>query len=344
MNLRKLLLPLSGLYWIGTGIRNLLFNTGLKKETSFEVPIINVGNLSVGGTGKSPHVMYLINLLKDHYKIATLSRGYGRKTRGFEFANYASKVYDIGDEPMQFFRRFKNKIIVTVCENRVFGARKIINDFYPEVILLDDAYQHRYIKPGLNILLTDYNHPYSTDYLLPAGNLRESKKGAKRADIVIVTKCPSDLTESKLSQLEADLKLKSHQELFLSKIIYDTKIYGKHGEISMGEWLNYNVVVVTGIANASDFVKFCENNFRAVLHLEFPDHHNFSDYEIEYIRKRYKDTEGNRLLLTTEKDYTRLLEEESLKNDLYYLPISIELNNPKKFNELITNYIQENKA
>ena len=342
MNWRKFLLPLSGLYWMGTSFRNMLFNSGLRKETSFDIPIINVGNLSVGGTGKSPHVMYLIDLLKNQYKICTLSRGYGRKTRGFVFANYDAKVYDIGDEPMQFFRRFKNKIIVTVCEDRVVGAQKIIRDFYPDAILLDDAYQHRNIKPGFNILLTEFRQPYSQDYVLPAGNLREGSTGSRRADVVIVTKCPENLNEKMVKQLRHDLKIKPHQELFFSKIVYDQKIYGIHGEIPMSNWMNYNVVVVTGIANANDFVKFCETNFRAVLHLEYPDHHNFSDTEIDYIRKRFRDTEGERLILTTEKDYMRLLEEESLKNDLYYLPISIELNDAEKFNHMILDYVGKN--
>ncbi|WP_068598239.1 tetraacyldisaccharide 4'-kinase [Vaginella massiliensis] len=342
MNWRKFLLPLSGLYWIGTSFRNMLFNAGILKETSFDIPIINVGNLSVGGTGKSPHVMYLIELLKNKYKIATLSRGYGRKTKGFVFANYQTKVYDIGDEPMQFFRRFKNKIIVTVCEDRVTGANKLIRDFYPDAIVLDDAFQHRNIKPGLNILLTEYHQPYSQDYVLPAGNLREGSAGAKRADVVIVTKCPENLNEKEVRALQHDLKLKPNQELFFSKIVYDHRIYGLHGEIPMSEWMNYNVVLITGIAKADDFVAFCKTNFRAVLHLEYPDHHNFSDSEIDYIRKRYRDTEGDKLLLTTEKDYVRLLEEESLKNELYYLPIGIELNDPEKFNRLVLNYVSNN--
>lgn len=343
MNWRKLLFPFSGLYWLGSSLRNVFYNVGFLKQTQFDLPIINVGNLSVGGTGKSPHVMYLIDLLKNNYKVCTLSRGYGRKSRGFKFANYESKVYDIGDEPMQFFRRFKNKIIVTVCEDRVAGVQKIIRDFYPDLVLLDDAYQHRSIKPGFNILLTDYQHPYSKDYLLPAGNLRESRAGAQRADVIIVTKCPENLTEKNVQQLRVSLKVKPKQELFFSRIEYATKVIGSHGEIPMSNWLNYNAVVVTGIANAQNFIAFCEKNFRAVLHLEFPDHHNFSNSEIEYIRKRYQNTEGERILLTTEKDYMRLMEEESLKNDLYYLPISVTLNDEEKFNELILDYVRENQ-
>ena len=343
MNWRKLLFPFSGLYWLGSSLRNVFYNIGFLKQTQFDLPIINVGNLSVGGTGKSPHVLYLIELLKNNYKVCTLSRGYGRKSRGFKFANYESKVYDIGDEPMQFFRRFKNKIIVTVCENRVTGAQKIIRDFYPDLIILDDAYQHRSIKAGFNILLTDYQFPYSKDYLLPAGNLRESRAGAKRADVIIVTKCPENLTEKNVQQLRESLRVKPKQELFFSKIEYATKLIGLHDEIPMSNWLNYNAVVVTGIANAQNFVAFCEEKFRAVLHLEFPDHHNFSNTEIEYIRKRYQNTEGERILLTTEKDYMRLMEEESLKNDMYYLPISVTLNDEKKFNELIIDYVRENQ-
>ncbi|HJD85878.1 tetraacyldisaccharide 4'-kinase [Empedobacter falsenii] len=346
MNWRRFLLPFSGLYWIGTSVRNLFYNIGMMRSTSFNIPIINVGNLSVGGTGKSPHIMYLIDLLKDEKLTATLSRGYGRKTKGFLIANYSSKVYDIGDEPMQFFQRFKNRILIAVCEERVFGAHKLIDHYKSEVILLDDAYQHRAIKAGFNIMLTDFNNPYYKDFLLPAGDLRESGSGVRRADIVIVTKCPDRILEEKHKEISKRIKLKSHQQLFFSKIVYDNKLIGRLDDVEKSTWKNLNVILVTGIAKTDGLVKFAEENFANVLHLEYPDHHNFSQSEIEYIYKRYEDTEGrkrfDKIIMTTEKDFMRLMEESMIKDDLYYIPIRIEINDKEKFNQTILEYVGKN--
>ncbi|WP_291067714.1 MULTISPECIES: tetraacyldisaccharide 4'-kinase [unclassified Empedobacter] len=346
MNWRRFLLPFSGLYWIGTSVRNLFYNIGMMRSSSFKIPIINVGNLSVGGTGKSPHIMYLIDLLKDEKLIATLSRGYGRKTKGFLIANYSSKVYDIGDEPMQFFQRFKNRILIAVCEDRAFGAQKLIDHYNAEAILLDDAYQHRGIKAGFNILLTDFNNPYYKDFLLPAGDLRESRSGVRRADIIIVTKCPDRISEEKHKEISKKINLKSHQQLFFSKIVYDNKLIGKLDNVEKSTWKNLNVILVTGIAKTDGLVKFAEENFANVLHLEYPDHHNFSQSEIEYIYKRYGDTEGrkrfDKIIMTTEKDYMRLMEESMIKDDLYYIPISIDINDKEKFNQTILEYVGQN--
>lgn len=342
MKWRKLLLPFSGLYWLGTAVRNVCYNTGLMRTTSFNLPMINVGNLSVGGTGKSPHVMYLIDLLKNERLVCTLSRGYGRKTKGFKVANYESKVYDIGDEPLQFFRRFKNRILIAVCEDRVYGVEKILKNFFPGIIILDDAFQHRRIKAGLNILLTDFNHPYYKDYPLPAGDLREGRGGARRADIIIVTKCPDTISSQKQEELMKRINLKSHQSLFFSKVVYDDLIINQFDTMSREKWLETNVVLVTGIAKPQPLVDFVTANFAHVLHLEYPDHHNFKDTEIDYISKRFIDTEGKKIILTTEKDYMRLLEEASLKQDLYYLPIRVELNDKEKFNQTILDYVRKN--
>ena len=346
MNWRRFLLPFSGLYWIGTSVRNLFYNIGMMRSSSFKIPIINFGNLSVGGTGKSPHIMYLIDLLKDEKLIATLSRGYGRKTKGFLIANYSSKVYDIGDEPMQFFQSFKNRILIAVCEDRAFGAQKLIDHYNADAILLDDAYQHRGIKAGFNILLTDYNNPYYKDFLLPAGDLRESRSGVRRADIIIVTKCPDRISEEKHKEISKKIKLRSHQQLFFSKIVYDNKLIGKLDNVEKSTWKNLNVILVTGIAKTDGLVKFAEENFANVLHLEYPDHHNFSQSEIEYIYKRYEDTEGrkrfDKIIMTTEKDYMRLMEESMIKDDLYYIPISIDINDKEKFNQTILEYVGQN--
>ena len=340
MNWRRLLLPFSGIYWGITSIRNKFFDWGLMRTTSFDLPIINVGNLSVGGTGKSPHVMYLIDLLKDEKMTCTLSRGYGRKTSGFRIANYDSKVYDIGDEPMQFFRRFKNKILISVCESRVQGVQQLLKHYYPGVIILDDAYQHRKIKAGFNILLTDYNQPYFEDYLLPAGDLRESGIGAQRADIIVVTKCPDTIPADRYAKFKEKINLNSNQQLFFSKIVYDNILIGANHNIEQSEWKKKNVILITGIANPDGLVKFVEANFKNVLHLKYPDHHNFKEVEIDYIRKRFAETEGDKIMVTTEKDYMRLLEEHSLKENLFYLPIRIELNDKEKFNQTILEYVR----
>ncbi|MBS7333907.1 MAG: tetraacyldisaccharide 4'-kinase [Weeksellaceae bacterium] len=340
MNWRRLLLPFSGIYWGITSIRNVFYNLGLMRTTSFDLPIINVGNLSVGGTGKSPHVMYLIDLLKDEKMTCTLSRGYGRKTSGFRIANYDSKVFDIGDEPMQFFRRFKNKILISVCESRVLGVQNLLKHYYPEIIILDDAFQHRQIKAGFNILLTDYNQPYFEDFLLPGGDLRESGAGAKRADIIIVTKCPDSIPNERFKVFQEKIKLRGNQQLFFSRIIYDNQLIGATHNLEQTEWFKKNVILVTGIANPTSLVNFAESNFKDVLHLKYPDHHNFKDVEIDYIRKRFDETEGEKIILTTEKDYMRLLEEGSLKNNLFYLPIRIELNDKEKFNQTILEYVR----
>lgn len=340
MNWRKLLLPFSGIYWIITSFRNLFYDLGLKRSTSFDLPIINVGNLSVGGTGKSPHVMYLIELLKDQKMTCTLSRGYGRKTKGFRIANYDAKVYDIGDEPMQFFRRFKNKILISVCEKRVLGVQKLLKHYYPEIIILDDAFQHRKIKAGFNILLTDYNHPYFEDYLLPGGDLRESRAGAKRADIIVITKSPEFISEEKQKAIRSKVNLSAKQQLFFSKIVYDEVLIGENHNINQSEWKNKNIILVTGIANPNSLLAFAEEHFRNVTHLKYPDHHNFKDVEIDYIRKRFEETEGDKIIVTTEKDYMRLFEERSLNNDLFYLPIRIELDDKEKFNQTILEYVR----
>lgn len=340
MNWRRLLLPFSGIYWGITTIRNVFYDLGLMRTTSFDLPIINVGNLSVGGTGKSPHVMYLIDLLKEEKMTCTLSRGYGRKTSGFRIANYDSKVFDIGDEPMQFFRRFKNKILISVCESRVLGVQNLLKHYYPELIILDDAFQHRQIKAGFNILLTDYNQPFFEDFLLPGGDLRESRAGAKRADIIIVTKCPDSIPNERFQVFQDKIKLKENQQLFFSRIIYDNQLIGATHNLQQTEWINKNVILVTGIANPTSLVNFVEANFKNVLHLMYPDHHNFKDVEIDYIRKRFDETEGDKIILTTEKDYMRLLEEGSLKDNMYYLPIRIELNDKEKFNQTILEYVR----
>lgn len=343
MDWRKLLLPLSGLFWIGVSLRNLAYRVGLLHSKRFPVPVICVGNLSVGGTGKSPHVMLVADILKDEKQVAMLSRGYGRKTSGLKIANYSSQVYDIGDEPLQFFNRFRNKIVVAVCENRITGINHLIDFYRSEVILMDDGFQHRQVKPGCSILLTDFNEPYTSDYLLPAGNLREPRSGARRANIIIITKCPDSFSVKQRDQLLAKIKPKSHQKIFFSKVVYSNSVIGTSFTLNSDEWSDYDVILVTGIAKSKPFTDFVKSKFKSVKHMEFPDHHNFSQNEIMKIDAEFdKNPNVQKIILTTEKDYMRLKDEAALIENLFYLPIEVELNDYSTFKETILDYVRKN--
>lgn len=343
MNWRKLLLPLSGLFWIGVSLRNLAYKTGLLRSVRFRNPVICVGNLSVGGTGKSPHVMMVADILKDEFQTAMLSRGYGRKTSGLVIANYSSKVYDIGDEPLQFFNRFKNKIVVAVSESRVFGIRHLVNFYKSEVILMDDGFQHRQVRPGFSILLTDFNDPYTSDYLLPAGNLREPRSGARRADIIIVTKCPDAFSVKKRDAILHKIHPKPNQQVFFSKVVYSNSAIGNRFTLESDEWGEYEVVLVTGIAKAKPFVDFVKLRFKTVHHLKFSDHHNFSMADVQRIDDEFdKISALHKIILTTEKDYMRLKDESALIENLFYLPIEVELNDFDGFRDKLLNYVRKN--
>lgn len=343
MNWRKLLLPFSGLFWLGVSVRNLLFSTGIFKSKKFKVPIICVGNLSVGGTGKSPHVMLIADFLKDEFQTAMISRGYGRKTKGLKIANYNSKVYDIGDEPLQFFNRFKNKIVVAVCEKRTLGIRHLLKYYHSEVIIMDDGFQHRQVKPGFSVLLTDFNHPYTKDFLLPAGNLREPRSAAKRADVIIVTKCPDTFTVKQRDKIIKKIKPKKHQQVFFSKIVYAQAVLGTMYNLEADSWVDYDVILVTGIANSKSLVNFVKSKFKYVQHIDFPDHHNFSISDVQKINQEFENIKNiNKIILTTEKDYMRLKDERILVENLFYLPIQVELDNELMFKEIILNYVRKN--
>lgn len=344
MNWRKLLLPLSGLFWIGVSIRNLLYATGLFRSRKFKIPVICVGNLSTGGTGKSPHVMLVADIIKDELQTAMLSRGYGRKTSGLVIANYGSKVFDIGDEPLQFFNRFRNKIVVAVSENRVNGILHLMKHYNTQAVLMDDGFQHRQVNPGFSILLTDFNDPYTSDYLLPAGNLREPRSGAKRADIIIITKCPDAFSVKQRDALLNKIKPKAHQKVYFSKIVYSNSAIGRRFTLESDEWRDYEVVLVTGIANAKPFVEFIQDQFKTVHHLEFNDHHNFSVADVQKIDDTFDKIKTlHKAILTTEKDYMRLKDESALLENLFYLPIEVELNDYEGFKENVLNYVRKNK-
>ncbi len=328
--IRFLLFPIAVVYDVITSIRNHFFESGFFSSKTYTTPTIVVGNLSVGGTGKSPQIEYLIRLLKDQYKVATLSRGYKRKTEGFQIVNNAHTAEDVGDEPLQFFSKFDN-ITVAVDANRREGIEKLQKKKNPDVILLDDAFQHRKVKAGFYILLTKYNDLYVDDFLLPTGNLRESKRGAKRADVVVVTKCPQ-LTDAEKLKVKKKLKLQKHQQLFFSSIVYNEFLRGEE-EVSLASLKEKEIVLVTGIAAPSPLLTFLTSEGIQFTHLKFPDHHNFTDADILKITKASQ----QKMILTTEKDYVRL---KGRLNNLFYIGIKTTfLEYEQSFNNGILDYI-----
>lgn len=336
--LRILLFPFAVLYgWI-TVFRNFLFDKGILKSASFDIPIIAVGNLSVGGTGKTPQIEYLIRLLSSHYKVAVLSRGYKRKSQGFILADADSNAEILGDEPFQYHRKFPN-IQVAVDANRKNGIEQLLSQpEKPEVILLDDAYQHRKVKAGFYILLTSYGDLYADDFMLPTGNLREGRRGAKRADVVIVTKCPSGLSREKQEEIREKLHLKSDQLLCFTYIEYDEKVYGNAQTLFVSDLIKENKILVAGIAKPEPFFFHLQNDKDLVL--TYPDHHHFSDEDISRINEKSID----KLIITTEKDYVRLKGKLD-DSKLFYLPIRTAfLAGKDDFDKIINNYVGKSTA
>jgi tetraacyldisaccharide 4'-kinase len=325
-----------------TSVRNTIYDWGISKSTSFKIPIINVGNLSVGGSGKSPMVMYLAELLSKNYRTGVLSRGYGRRSKGYGITNYESNYKTVGDEAMQLFERFRNKFVIGVSEDRVHGAKKMIDDMDLDVLILDDAYQHRAIKPGFNILMTDYNDPYFKDFLLPAGDLRESRNGVKRAQIIMVSKCPENLTAEKKQYYISRIKPQHNQKVFFSSIGYDENIYAHNQFLPDNNLDYYDILLITGIANPKPLLNHLSRFSQRVKHLKFKDHHNFSDQDIKNIIAEYKKLGEYKLILTTEKDYVRLKIFHYLREFLYYWPINVRIDNKEEFNQTILDYVRKN--
>lgn len=331
--LRKLLFPFAILYGLITGIRNFLFDKGILKSYSFDLPVIAVGNLSVGGTGKTPQIEYLIRLLSDKYKVSTLSRGYKRQSKGFILAEASSNAAILGDEPFQFYKKFKD-IQVAVDADRKNGIEKLLSlPEKPEVILLDDAFQHRKVKAGFYILLTSYGDLYSDDFMLPTGNLRESRSGAKRANVIVVTKCPFNLSQDKQNDIKNRLNVSANQELYFTFIAYDNFIYGENRKINVNEIQTASKLLVAGIAKPEPFFAYLQDTHDVCL--SFPDHHNFTDKDILEI----KNLAQNNIIITTEKDYVRL--KGSLPSgQLFYLPIqSCFISGSENFDKNILNYV-----
>ncbi len=314
MHWRKLLYPFSLPYRLITGIRNWAFNNSILPSHKFDVPVICIGNLSTGGTGKTPMVEFLIENLTG-YKIGFVSRGYGRKTKGLRWVNKDSSATEVGDEPLQIIQKH-SKLTAAVSEKRTEGITAVIEKSYPDLILLDDAFQHRYVKPHFSILLTTYNEPYYRDHLLPAGNLREAQSGRKRADMIVVTKCPANLNDKGRKDIKTRLRLSENQRVFFSSLSYDVVHKNEKDQLKDGE-----ISVVTGIANPAPMLAHLAESFTVTSHLAFRDHHNFTDTDLRKI------TASKNPVVTTEKDWTRLkslLTADELTN-IYYLPIKVDI-------------------
>lgn len=329
-----LLTPLSWLYGSIMAVRNWLFDNKILKEEEYDIPIVGVGNLTVGGTGKTPHVEYIVRNLASDYKIAVLSRGYKRKTKGFVLANSKSTPELIGDEPLQIYQKFSSVATVAVCENRRKGIKELMRLFPDlQLIVLDDAFQHRWVKPKVSVLLTDYNRPFYKDHILPLGRLRESPRQVNRADMVVVTKCPSDLLPINFRIAAKDLDLMKFQKLFFTRYNYDEikPVFPDQA----GEEVTLNglggedgVLLVTGIAHPRYFVRYFRDYPFKVKVDHFPDHHDFSRSDIMKIKEMYTALQGRRkLIVTTEKDAVRMSHNpyfpQELKAATYYLPISV---------------------
>ncbi|MDE6649034.1 MAG: tetraacyldisaccharide 4'-kinase [Muribaculaceae bacterium] len=334
--LKYVLTPLSWLYGFGVYVRNKFFDWGIFKEVSFGVPVVGVGNITVGGTGKTPHVEYILECLRYRRNIAVLSRGYKRKTRGFLIASAKSTPDSIGDEPLQIYEKFGGTVKVAVCESRVKGVKELIKQFPDlDLIVLDDSFQHRYIKPKVNIMLMDYSRPVYADNILPLGRLRESARAIDRADMVITTKCPSSVSALDMRIVSKHLNLMPYQKLYFSAFDYGGLIPVFPDECTKRVLIDEitaddTVLLLTGIANPRPFV----NHFRQypfkkrVLH--FPDHHDFKKSDLNEILTKFNAASGTRkYIITTEKDAMRISHNpyfpHELMSHIFYIPIGVKM-------------------
>ena len=345
------LLPLSWFYGLGVRLRNQLFDMGVLKEQAFDIPVISVGNITVGGTGKTPHVEYLIRLLGEHMKIGVLSRGYKRKSKGYVLADKDTPMSTIGDEPYQMKTKFPN-VFVAVDKNRRHGIERLITDEATkniEAILLDDAFQHRYVKPGINIMLADYHRFVINDKLLPAGCLREPLSGKNRADIVIITKCPTDLKPMEFRVLTKNIDLYPFQTLFFTTIDYGDlqPVFGTESR-KLNSLKHTNVLLLTGIASPEQMKADLKHHCRHIEHMSFADHHQFVHKDMVALHARFAAMQSPKMIVTTEKDASRLTAIENLSAEIrqaiYTLPINIRflLDSKETFNHKIVSYVRKN--
>ncbi|TSD67808.1 tetraacyldisaccharide 4'-kinase [Inquilinus sp. KBS0705] len=346
--LRWLLFPFSMLYGLVVIIRNWGYDTGLIKSRQFEVPTICVGNLEVGGAGKSPMTEYLVRLLKKDYQLATLSRGYGRQTKGFVTATTTTTATDIGDEPAQFKHKFPD-ITVAVCEDRAAGIDQLKTNH--DLILLDDAYQHRAVRAGLNILLFDYKQLQQVRLLLPAGNLREPFSGKWRADIIVVTKCPTDITYEQKNRCYYRIAPDNRQPLFFTGIAYQPLQDMQGNPVSYVIDADTTVFLLTGIANPAPLLQHIKTFTNRIIHHNYPDHHPFSLKNISKLADEYTAcTSRKKIIITTEKDAQRLglqvLQKAIAGLPVWVLPIGVDFlgEGQQNFNEIVSNYVRENRA
>ena len=356
IKINKALLPLSWIYGLGVGVRNLLFEMDILKSKHYSIPVISVGNITVGGTGKTPHVEYLIRLLKDKLNVAVLSRGYKRKSSGFVLAGNDTSMADIGDEPFQMKQKFP-EVTVAVDSKRTRGIEKLTShegEKSIDVILLDDAFQHRYVKPGINILLVDYHRLIIYDQLLPAGRLREPVKSKDRADIVIVTKCPKEMKPMEFRVLTKAMNLYPYQQLYFSTHDYDAPkpLFPDEAEqqafTSLESLAGKNVLMLTGIASPQQMEHDLMPHAGSLSKLSFSDHHAFTAKDIRKLNDTFSAMTTPKLVITTEKDATRLATAEGMSQEvrshLFVLPIhvSIMLGQENDFNNFILSYLHKN--
>ncbi len=342
--MRYLLLLLSYIYNIITSFRNLLFDYKILSSKSYNIPIICIGNLELGGTGKTPHVQYIINLLKSKYKIAVLSRGYGRKSSTIKYVEINDNVDLVGDEPLQI-KKNNPSCLVVVEKNRNKGIKNILENHKEiEVIILDDGFQHRWVNAGLNIILTDFAKPYYNNHLFPYGTLRENKKNSKRADIIILTKTPKNTTPKQKKEIIKKINLHANQKSFFSEIKYDDwKHLNKN--VTTKEKNNFSITLVTGIANPIHLINHLKTK-NQINHIKFADHHNYNLKDVNKILFKYNNNKADKkIIITTEKDAVKL---STFKNELnnvnvYYICINIKLDKKQKFDEEILEYVRKNK-
>ena len=348
---RIILSPFTLLYGMGVGLRNIFYDSGLLKSTSFNIPVISVGNLSVGGAGKTPHVEYLIMLLQEYLNVAVLSRGYKRKSKGFKWVHSNDQVTQTGDEPLQFKRKFP-VTSVAVCESRNLGIPMMLQG-KPDIqaMLLDDAFQHRSVVPGLNILLTTFDEPYTRDYLLPSGRLREFRSSSSRADIIIVTKCPSTIDESTMQKYRRELNPDKFQKLFFSIYKYADPYYMYNPSMRKKLTRDTKVVLLSAIANVEYLLDYLDVNADIVQLLKYEDHHYFKDEEILLLEKIIKEIDDpNTIIITTEKDAMRLdLHRQKIiesKLPIFALPIKVNFVAEKEndFDESVKDFLLNFKA
>jgi tetraacyldisaccharide 4'-kinase len=350
--IKIILFPVACIFGFITGIRNLLFDWHLLPSTSYDIPVISVGNLSAGGTGKTPHTEYLVRLLRDKYKLAILSRGYKRETKGFLMAGPGVQEKDIGDEPMQYYKKFSD-VTIAVDNHRRRGIARILKE-KPEtqIILLDDAFQHRYVKPGKSILLTDYHHLYTDDYLMPTGKLRERIKGAKRADAIIVTKTPRIFSPITRRQLVKTLNPSKHQRIYYSYVSYETPVPLNLCKALRPAAPKYNyIIMVAGVANSYPFQEYLRGLCNELIIIDFNDHHQYQPRDFEKIKREYESIiSKDKVIFTTEKDAARIDKPEFtqyLENlPVYFVPIIVRFHDcdEGRFDKMMLDYVQKNIA